>query len=229
MQNYSSPDTGRPLRKDAARNRVLLIDAAREVFATRGFEASMDEIAHRAGLGVGTAYRHFANKYELANAIFDTAVEAFVDSASADSEAVDAWENLLGLMEQTMIAQTGNRGIREILLLEHQDDWEHHDQMVRPFFAAFERAQRDGAVRADAQVTDLALIVEMLCAICERTEELSPEIWRRYLPTLMAGLRPGGPPLPEPPLSSDQLRTALARSLPRTAVAAATTTTTTTA
>src|SRR5689334_11065679 len=71
----------RPQRKDAVRNRAALIQAAREIFARRGFEASMDDIAEHAGLGVGTAYRHFANKYELADAIFDDAVAAFVNAA----------------------------------------------------------------------------------------------------------------------------------------------------
>ena len=103
MNDHPLPDPGRPLRKDAARNRVLLINAAREVFAARGFEASMDDIAHHAGLGVGTAYRHFANKYELANAIFDSAVEAFVDSAEAGSHETDSWDALVGVVEQIQI------------------------------------------------------------------------------------------------------------------------------
>ena len=221
MTNDPMPDPGRPLRKDAARNRILLIEAAREVFATRGFEASMDDIAHHAGLGVGTAYRHFANKYDLANAIFDTAVEAFVDSAVAGTAQADAWDALMGVVEQTMTAQTGNRAFREILLLVHQDDWEHHDQMVAPFAGAFERAKRDGAVRPDAELTDLLLVLTMLCSVCERVEDESAEIWRRYLPTLMAGLRPDGASMPEPPLSDAQLRAAMARSLPRTVAAAA--------
>jgi len=106
----------RPLRKDAARNRELLIAAAREVFASRGFEASMDDIAHHAGLGVGTAYRHFANKYDLANAIFDKAVEAFVDSAEEAMATPDPWQALVDVIEQTLEAQTDNRAIREILL-----------------------------------------------------------------------------------------------------------------
>ena len=68
----------RPLRKDAVRNRALLVAAAREVFAERGLDASLDDVAHRAGLGVGTAYRHFANKYELARAIFGEAIDEIV-------------------------------------------------------------------------------------------------------------------------------------------------------
>src|SRR5487761_263657 len=71
----------RPLRKDAARNRELLIAAARDVFAQRGIEASLDDVARRAGLGVGTAYRHFANKYELLTALMAQTIDEIVEQA----------------------------------------------------------------------------------------------------------------------------------------------------
>ena len=87
----SQPPDNRPQRKDAVRNRAALIQAAREIFAERGFEASMDDIADHAGLGVGTAYRHFPNKYALADAIFDDAVAAFVNAAQAVLTEPDPW------------------------------------------------------------------------------------------------------------------------------------------
>ena len=85
------------MRKDAARNRGLLIDAAREVFAQRGLEASLDDVAHRAGLGVGTAYRHFANKYELAGAILQHAVDEIVAHAEHALTVEDPWQALVGV------------------------------------------------------------------------------------------------------------------------------------
>jgi AcrR family transcriptional regulator len=205
----------RPLRKDAARNRELLIQAAREVFAVRGFQASMDEIAHHAGLGVGTAYRHFANKYELANAIFDTAVAAFVDSAEEAMSVSDPWEGLVAVVERTLEAQTDNRAVREILLGINQDDPEHHDSMVAPLAPLFERAQDGGAIRPDAAPSDLAMALVMLCTVADTTAEESPELWRRYLPTVLEGLRPGGPPMPVPPLTAEGLDRALNQHKPR--------------
>ena len=200
----------RPLRKDAARNRQLLIQAAREVFAVRGFEASMDDIAHHAGLGVGTAYRHFANKYELANAIFDKAVAAFVDAAEAAISTPDPWDGLVALIEHTLEAQTENRAMREILLGTKPDDPEHHESMTAPLAPLFARAKAEGAVRADAELTDVAIILMMLCTVADSTAEESPTLWRRYLPTLLHGLRPDGAPMPAAALTSDQLNTALA-------------------
>ena len=206
----TEPESARPMRKDAARNRELLIHAAREVFAARGFEASMDDIAHHAGLGVGTAYRHFANKYELANAIFDTAVGAFVDSAEAALTTPDSWEALVSVIEQTLEVQTQNRALREILLGINQDDPEHHDSMIAPFGPLFERAKADGLIRPDAQPSDIGIILIMLCTVAETTADKSPYLWRRYLPILLNGLRAGGEPLPAPALTDDELRSARA-------------------
>ena len=200
----------RPLRRDAARNRARLIEAAREVFAARGFEASMDDIAHHAGLGVGTAYRHFANKYELANAIFDRAVEAFVSTAEQAQTTPDSWAALRAVIEQTLEAQTGNRAIREILLAVNQGEWDHHDQMIGTLAPVFERAKQDGAVRDDAEFTDIGVLMIMLCAVTDTAADAAPELWRRYLPMLLEGLRPDGPPMHEPALTAEQLRAGLA-------------------
>lgn len=187
----------KPQRKDAVRNRAALIQAAREIFATRGFEASMDDIAEHAGLGVGTAYRHFPNKYALADAIFDDAVAAFLASAHAVLAEPDPWDALVGLIERTLEAQSDNRGMREILLGQHQDDPGRHRSMTAAFVEPFARAKAAGAVRSDADVSDVAAIVTMLCTVAEASGG-HPRLWRRYLPILLQGLRPGGPPMPEP-------------------------------
>src|SRR5436309_3103358 len=98
----------RPLRKDAARNRAALLEAARAVFAERGLDASMDDVAHRAGVGVGTAYRHFANKYELAGAILHEAVEEIVMLARDSAELPDPWDGLVHFLEGSCVAQIAN-------------------------------------------------------------------------------------------------------------------------
>jgi AcrR family transcriptional regulator len=189
---------GRPQRKDAVRNRAALIQAAREIFATRGFEASMDDIAEHAGLGVGTAYRHFPNKYALADAIFDDAVAAFLASAHAVLADPDPWDALVGLIERTLEAQSDNRAMREILLGQHQDDPERHRSMTAAFVEPFTRAKVAGAIRDDAEVSDVAAIVAMLCTVAEASNDHNPRLWRRYLPILLQGLRPGGAAMPEP-------------------------------
>jgi len=194
----------RPQRKDAVRNRAALIQAAREVFALRGFEASMDDIADHARLGVGTAYRHFPNKYVLADAVFDDVVSAFVAGARESLTEPDAWDALVRLIERVLEAQTDNRAIREIVLGRRQDSPEQHRAMIAAFADPFARARAAGDVRADADVSDLSAIVIMLCTVAEANGGRSPYVWRRYLPMLLQGLRPGGAPMPAPPMASNQ-------------------------
>lgn len=165
----------------------------------------MDDIAHHAGLGVGTAYRHFANKYELANAIFDQAVDAFVNSAEKALASEDAWVALVDVLEHTLEAQTRNRAIREILLGVRQDGPEYHDSMMAPFGPLFSRAQAQGAIRVDAEFSDLSIGLMMLCTVADTTAQESPYLWRRYLPMFLEGLRPNGCALPVPALTSEQI------------------------
>jgi AcrR family transcriptional regulator len=198
----------RPQRKDAVRNRAALIQAAREVFALRGFEASMDDIAEHARLGVGTAYRHFPNKYVLADAVLDDVVGDFVARARQSLSETDPWDALVRLIERALEAQTDNRAIREIMLGQRQDSPEHHRAMIDAFAEPFARARLAGAVRADADVTDLSAIVIMLCTVAEASGGRSPHLWRRYLPILLQGMRPGGAALPVPPLVEGDLAVA---------------------
>jgi AcrR family transcriptional regulator len=194
----------RPQRKDAVRNRAALIEAARAVFAQRGFEASMDDIADHARLGVGTAYRHFPNKYVLADAVFDEVVNAFVARARQSLTEPDAWQALVHLIEDVLEAQTDNRAIREIVLGQRQDSPDHHRALISAFAEPFARARAAGAVRADADVSDLSAMVIMLCTVAEASGGRNPHTWRRYLPMLLQGLRPGGAPMPAPPMAQSQ-------------------------
>lgn len=202
----------RPLRKDAARNRDALLQAAREVFAERGLEASLDDVAHHAGLGVGTAYRHFANKYELAQAVFAHAVGQIVEVAERGAAAEDPWEGIVAFVEATASAQSSDRGLREVLMGSRDAEQveQLYERLTRPLQTLVDRAKQRGAVRADAEATDLGVVVMMLCLVADITGDVAPELWRRYLPMLLDGLRPGES-LPVPPVSAEQLRDAMTR------------------
>jgi AcrR family transcriptional regulator len=202
----------RPLRKDAARNRALLLLAAREVFAERGLDASLDDVARHAGLGVGTAYRHFANKYELAQAIFTEAIDDIVALAELAVTMDDPWDGIVGFLEGAAEAQTSDRGLREVLMGVHPDQMEQvHDRLSEPLRRMVERAKKSGALRPDVEATDIGVVVMMLCTIADVTGDVAPGLWRRYLPMLLAGLRAdGGTPAPAvPPVAEDVLRAAM--------------------
>jgi AcrR family transcriptional regulator len=201
----------RPLRRDAVRNRQLLIDAAREVFAERGLDATLDDVAHRAGLGVGTAYRHFTNKYDLAGAIFQQAIDEIVELAEQALETEDPWLGLVEFLEKTLEAQTVNRGLREVLMGVHdaEKDSRVHERLSGPMTALVDRAQAAGELRTDVNPTDLGMIITMLCVVADVAGDADPSLWQRYLPILLEGLRPTGPELPVPALTEDAMRLAM--------------------
>jgi AcrR family transcriptional regulator len=200
----------RPLRKDAARNRALLVQAAREVFAERGLEASLDDVARHAGLGVGTAYRHFANKHELAQAILTEAIDRIVALADAAVATEDPWLGIVTFLEGVAEAQTADRGLREVLMGMHDPAEVERisERMREPMQIIVGRARAAGAVRPDIEPSDLGFVVMMLCTVADVTGDVAPDLWRRYLPLLLDGLT-GKSALPVTALDDDEMREAM--------------------
>jgi AcrR family transcriptional regulator len=114
MTGTSAPERGS--RRDAQRNRALLIAAARESFAEHGVDARLDEIARRAGVGTGTLYRHFPTREALVEAIFAERVGEFLALAEAGLAEPDAWAGLVGFLEATLELQRSDRVLKEIFL-----------------------------------------------------------------------------------------------------------------
>jgi AcrR family transcriptional regulator len=204
----------RPQRKDAARNHELLLEAGREVFAERGLNASLDEIAHRAGLGVGTAYRHFANKQEVAEALFEQAIEKIVGEAERALSIEDPWEAFVSFFHAAATSQAKDRGLHEVLVgvypTERLD--RVRDQLVGAIDELFARAQKAGVLRADAVPTDAGVLFAMLGVVYDMSSKTAPELWCRYFALILDGLRAtDAAPMPGPALTTDELETAMAR------------------
>ena len=89
----------RPLRADAERNRQRILDAAADLFAERGLQVSLDEVAERAGVGVGTVYRRFPDREALIDALFQVRVEEFIGIAREAAADPDAWAGLTRFIE----------------------------------------------------------------------------------------------------------------------------------
>src|ERR1700760_870890 len=107
MSTSSPPE--RPLRRDAERNRQRILEVAREAFAEDGLAVTLDEIARRAGLGVGTVYRRFPDKEQLIDALFEDRLAEILATANASLEIVDPWEGLSHLIEASRGLQVGAR------------------------------------------------------------------------------------------------------------------------
>jgi AcrR family transcriptional regulator len=201
----------RPLRKDAARNRELLIEAAREVFARRGTEASLDDVARRAGLGVGTAYRHFANKYELLRALLTQTIDEIVTRAEYAATIEDPWEALVTFLEDAIAAQAMDRGLREVLMGVHDPEnlEQVHDRISVPLNDIVRRARRARVIRRDVEPSDIGIIMGMLCTVADIGGEEHPELWRRYLALCLEGIKPETAKPPVKALDEAQVRRAI--------------------
>lgn len=195
----------KPLRADAERNRQLLLDAARELFAERGLHVSLDDVAKQAGVGVGTAYRRFGSRSELIEALFDERLDQMVALAAACLEAEDPWTGLATFIERTCEIQASDRGLKEILLgsVDGREKVARIRERMRPLGEELvQRAKDAGALRPDFVPQDLPMIQIMLGGISDASRTVDPEIWRRYLSLVLIGIRAD----PEPaPLASESL------------------------
>ena len=204
-----------PLRADAARNRERLIVAARELFARRGLAVSMDEIARHAGVGVGTAYRRFASREELIEALFEDRIEQVVANAERALEDPDPWRGFVRFLEAHMEMQSADRGLKELLFspAELREKMAPVRERMRPLMEALiGRAQASGDLRPDISYTDVPGLGFMVGAAAELGGDIAPDLWRRYLELLLDGLRTrrdGPTPLAAPALAESQLDDAL--------------------
>jgi AcrR family transcriptional regulator len=200
------PSPSRRKRKDAVQNRERIMDAARELFARRGFGATLDEVADLAGLGIGTVYRHFPNRSAVINALFEQSAERLVELARTAAAAEDAWEGFVGFMVDVAELQTTDRGLRD-LMLTAQSGFEYSSmlrQRLSPVIGpVVDRAQAQGMLRADFDEHDFPVLQLMLAAAYEFTSAAGPDAWRRYLALVLDALCTGRASpcaLPQPPL-----------------------------
>jgi AcrR family transcriptional regulator len=160
----TSPETlvTRPKRADARRNYQKVLAAAREAFAEGGESTALEEIARRAGVGIGTLYRHFPNRQALLEALYVDEVEEVCRSA-AQLDSADPWEALNGWFER-LIAYVGTKRALAHELLNYLDKDAPLFQVCRTaLFAAGEpllkRAQEAGVVRPDAEFSEVMQMV----------------------------------------------------------------------
>jgi len=187
-------DPLRPLRADAARNRQRIMEAAREVFAQRGLDATLDDVAHHAGVGVGTVYRRFPNKNALVDALFETAITDMVDLAIEAVTFNDSWEGLVWFLERASERQAEDRGLKDVIMhgmCGSERVGEARSRIVPAVTALVERAQRDGKLRGDIVAADIPIIELMVNSVASYSAALAPDLWRRYLSIILDGLAVG--------------------------------------
>jgi AcrR family transcriptional regulator len=201
--------TPRPLRRDAERNRDRIVEAARAAFAADGIDATVEEIARRAGVGMGTLYRRFPTKGDLVDAVLEDAVAEVCAAARSALEVEDAWTAFGTFFERVFELHVRNRGLKDVIA-SGQHDLHRLESLraeMRPLVAeVVARAHAQGTLRADFAAEDVPLLFWTGGKVAEVTADVAPDLWRRYLGFVLDGLRAeAATPLPRPPLTRAQL------------------------
>ena len=205
----------RPLRADAERNRARILAAAAEVFADRGLDVSLDDIAAHAGVGVGTVYRRFPDKDALIEALFEDKIDRAVALADEALEIEDPWEGFTTFMRGMCRMQAGDRGFKDALLARDRGRERvagARERIAPRAMKLLARAQEAGAVRSDLGPFDVPMLNLCVSLIADRTRDVAPDYWERVLTILIDGISAKGPntPMPVEPLDRETFTEAMA-------------------
>jgi AcrR family transcriptional regulator len=188
MSTVEQPSEARAQRADALRNRKKVLEAAHDAFAERGTSTSLEEIARRAGVGIGTLYRHFPTRQELLEAVYVDEVEGLCDSV-ADLAPLEPWDAFAQFMHR-LVAYIATKHALAAELMDYLDRDAPVFKTCRTALLAaaeplLERAQRAKAIRSD---TDLSEVIHMAGGIA-KIQGLSPEQVDHILGIALDGLR----------------------------------------
>lgn len=196
-----TPPSGvRAPRTDALRNRQVLLAAAAEAFAEIGTDVTVAEIAQRAGIAKGTVFRHFPAKEDLIAAIMGEIIDDLVGTAVGLSTASDPAAALLEFMTHGVEKLAGNRGLCDVVgrpSLQQASVRTGIDHLCEVVEALVDRAQRQGAIRAEITGADIVLLLAGVHQTAAPVAQAEPQLWRRYLALVFDGIRArGAEPLP---------------------------------
>ncbi|MFJ6433538.1 TetR/AcrR family transcriptional regulator [Streptomyces sp. NPDC091416] len=208
-------DPTAPRRRDARRNRRLLVEAGHEVFTEQGLQAPLDVIARRAGVGNATLYRHFPTRAALVDTVFRDQLAGTTEAGERARAATDAWTGLNDYLRAVFSTLAADRGTNDLMTTHTEGTGAldavhtHNRETMR---LLLERGRTQGTIRADVTTEDVLFALAALGrAVPALTTATTPDAWHRPLALLLDSLRPAPAPLPEPPLTPAQLGDTLAQ------------------
>jgi AcrR family transcriptional regulator len=182
------------------------------VFSEQGLDGSLEEVARRAEVGIGTLYRHFPTRDALIEALVDDRVHDIARLATEALEAPDGWTGLRMFLEGVLEIQSADRNLNTVFA--HYGSGNSRLQQMRKQASGvslplIERAQAEGSLRADFDLSDLTALFWAQGTLLDATRCVAPNWWRRQLALMLDAYRAeNATPLPEPPLTPSQLRRA---------------------
>lgn len=202
----TTPLSGR--RAQAARNDELILAAARAVFVADP-TAPVSAVAERAGVGISALYRRYPSKEDLLRTVCGNGLATYISVVEeALAETGDVWEAFAGFLRRVVAADTHSITLSLAGTFTPTADLNEAVGRAEDLDAALlERARDAGAIRADIETTDLAMILEQMAAIRLGDEARTAELRQRYLELVLEALRaPGGGELPGAPPTIEELR-----------------------
>jgi len=188
--------TGRPQRADARRNRERILAAAKEAFAGGGVDTPMEVLARRAGVGVGTLYRHFPTKEALVGELLAEKFRLLLEGARAALAVEDPWEAFAGTLRRNAELMAADAAVQDALMrADMEAAWtyaaEPREELKRTLAITIDRARAAGAIRDDFTIDDIPML---MCGLSSTMGSCSPDgafDWRRHLEIILAGIRAG--------------------------------------
>ncbi|SEE44860.1 transcriptional regulator, TetR family [Streptomyces sp. 2112.3] len=188
-----TPDV-RPMRADARRNYERLLSEARTAFTEHGTDTSLEDIARRAGVGIGTLYRHFPNRTALMGAVFQGEVDALLAHARELADAPQPCAALVEWLRAIITHASTYRGLSRALMTASADDSSGMARCSVPMREAGDalltRAQQAGAVRPDVSISDLMQLTNGISLAVEESPD-DPQLADRLLTLTLSGLKGG--------------------------------------
>lgn len=186
----------RPMRADARRNYERLLQVAAEAFAEHGENASLDDIAKRAGVGSGTLYRHFPTRQDLLEAAYVDRLEAMAARADVFAAQLPPGEALVEWLHEVCVGAIQVRGMKALLGSAVSDGSSAAATVCGTCMKdaarrLVEAAQREGSLRRDIDPVEVLRLAHGVASASELADGRGTQI-RRYLSLLTEGLRPGG-------------------------------------
>ncbi len=182
----------KPLRADARRNREKVLAAASAAFAETGLDAQIDDIARRAGVGVGTVYRHFPTKEALVAALAEAHFERLADIVEGSAVAGEPWDALCAGIWRCAEMTAGDAALCEVIG-GHPNAMQTAALGELRLEAATRRlidgARAQGTIREDATVDDVRTIMCGFGHVAAAQRAGGLQDWRRYLTIALDGLR----------------------------------------
>ena len=178
------------LRADAARNLELILEAADEAFAELGHDASVADIAARAGVGQATIFRRFETKDDLIAAVFERKLQQMVESTETAARKRTAWDGLMSFMTNVTEMQLRDRGFFQSIaeqLMEREGVAELKLRVKAAMADLVERAKAEGDLREDITSED---VFAFCCAAASAAGAVpTPRAAKRYLSVITDGMR----------------------------------------